>query len=359
MKKILLFVVLIGLLFISFPKAKKANASYNLDKILNYDIIIEDNKDGTLDIEYHIVWKVLDGTTEGPLEWVYIGVANSHIKNLEILTDNENETTSSIDRMYKDIDGSNSCVKIYFKRNYYSNETVEFRFKLHQERIYTINKANKTIDYGFIPGWFDYIECEDITLKWKVPENTNDVFFEDSNYGIVNGYYTWNFKNVGCGRKVQINISFEETHFDKLSKRKAYISNEAEQALRIILIFVLLVVGFFGLIYLIRIIVNSSSDGYDCYCGFTGRRYWIHSYFRPRRIYHTAGYNKSGTRLASQNRSTPITTGTGSGGFSSGGHSCACACACACAGGGRAGCSRKDFYNTYPDLDKIIEALED
>ncbi|MCR5238138.1 MAG: hypothetical protein K6E34_13155, partial [Lachnospiraceae bacterium] len=26
--------------------------------------------------------------------------------------------------------------------------------------------------------------------------------------------------------------------------------------------------------------------------------------------------------------------------------SCACACACACAGGGRAGCSTKDFYNT-------------
>ena len=26
--------------------------------------------------------------------------------------------------------------------------------------------------------------------------------------------------------------------------------------------------------------------------------------------------------------------------------SCACACACACAGGGRAGCTTKDFYNT-------------
>ena len=29
----------------------------------------------------------------------------------------------------------------------------------------------------------------------------------------------------------------------------------------------------------------------------------------------------------------------------SGGGGCACACACACAGGGRAGCSRKDFYS--------------
>ena len=42
---------------------------------------------------------------------------------------------------------------------------------------------------------------------------------------------------------------------------------------------------------------------------------------------------------------------SGSGGGSRGGggcahSSCACACACACAGGGRAGCSTKDFYNT-------------
>ena len=39
---------------------------------------------------------------------------------------------------------------------------------------------------------------------------------------------------------------------------------------------------------------------------------------------------------------TPVSTGS----RYHGGHGCACACACACAGGGRAGCSTKDFYNT-------------
>ncbi len=34
-------------------------------------------------------------------------------------------------------------------------------------------------------------------------------------------------------------------------------------------------------------------------------------------------------------------------------HSCACACACACAGGGRAGCSTKDFYNTALKLKQL------
>ena len=44
---------------------------------------------------------------------------------------------------------------------------------------------------------------------------------------------------------------------------------------------------------------------------------------------------------------------TGSGGHSS----CACACACACAGGGRAGCSRKDFYNTNIQTIRIRKVL--
>ena len=34
-------------------------------------------------------------------------------------------------------------------------------------------------------------------------------------------------------------------------------------------------------------------------------------------------------------------------------HSCACACACACAGGGRAGCTTKDFYNTDLKLKQL------
>ena len=38
--------------------------------------------------------------------------------------------------------------------------------------------------------------------------------------------------------------------------------------------------------------------------------------------------------------------------------SCACACACACAGGGRAGCSMKDFYKTNLKTDDIKKALE-
>ena len=42
-----------------------------------------------------------------------------------------------------------------------------------------------------------------------------------------------------------------------------------------------------------------------------------------------------------------------------GGGGCACACACACAGGGRAGCSTKDFYGTLLTTEQIHRAYKD
>ena len=45
---------------------------------------------------------------------------------------------------------------------------------------------------------------------------------------------------------------------------------------------------------------------------------------------------------------------------SGGGGGCAhsSGCACACAGGGRAGCSKKDFYGTKLSYEKVKKELE-
>ena len=43
--------------------------------------------------------------------------------------------------------------------------------------------------------------------------------------------------------------------------------------------------------------------------------------------------------------------------FHGGGGGCACACACACAGGGRAGCSKKDFYGTKVSSKRLRKVL--
>ena len=70
-KRYLIFIVL----FIFFIIVTINNKSYaaDLDRIVNYNVTVEPRmNDGTLDITYAITWKVLDSTTEGPLEWVQI-----------------------------------------------------------------------------------------------------------------------------------------------------------------------------------------------------------------------------------------------------------------------------------------------
>ena len=84
--------------------------------------------------------------------------------------------------------------------------------------------------------------------------------------------------------------------------------------------------------------------------GFIGRRYYGHFLMRYGRSHRGKGYHGNGSVIA---RPNPPSS---SGGSSGGGFSCACACACA--GGGRAGCSKKDFYNTNLKSDEIIKCLE-
>ena len=97
-----------------------------------------------------------------------------------------------------------------------------------------------------------------------------------------------------------------------------------------LLVFVII----FAFIIIVITIANSKADKYRQYRGFRGQRlyYFNHSY-----IFFYRGFNKDGTPYVNSS----------SGHVSSGGFSCACACACA--GGGRAGCSRKYYYNKDGD----------
>ncbi|MBO4824615.1 MAG: hypothetical protein J5487_04380, partial [Lachnospiraceae bacterium] len=72
-----LFSILVLLLLTLVPGGR-AYASKPLDEILDYEITIDVNEDATLNMHYHIDWKVLDSKSEGPLEWVQIGIPNSH-----------------------------------------------------------------------------------------------------------------------------------------------------------------------------------------------------------------------------------------------------------------------------------------
>lgn len=285
-----------------------ASAATVLDEIQNYEIRVEMRPNGTMDIYYHVEWKVLDDSSEGPLSWVKIGIPNSHVDEIKAYSSN----IKSI-RYYSD---GGAYVRVDFDRNYYEGETISFDFSIHQSYMYIIEKDQHICRYSFTPGWFDNIEVKNIIIRWNasnVLESTAQ--YKDGNYLVWQG-------TLGFGEKLNASVKYNLDVFNT-NENEQYVEgdgNSSEDSGIVIVIIIILVVligfGIFALIF---------SDDYGSHGGFGGGHHtYIHTHSSCARS------------------------------------SCACvscACACACAGGGRAGCSKKDFYGTNLRVEKVKEAI--
>ncbi len=386
----------------------------NLDEILQYDITADVNDDATVNLRYHVVWKVLDSDSEGPLEWVKIGLPNSHVTDVKSLSD----TISDIEI---DEDGG-TYANVTFTDSYEADEVVTFDFSIKQDYLYQMNqKEEGTTTYTFTPGWFDSIVVDNMTIRWKAdkagswsPECTvkdgyntwTTSLAEGENYTITMTYPTDAF-----AFNAEVSDGYEETTYDDYSYEDedndfgyddVYYDDGGDGAGVFIVVFV-------WVILVIVFAMSSSIINYNRGSGF-GQKTET-KITRTKIVYHTncpncgapreegkevcqycktnlvkseeiikeetltkeerddlnKNYRKDGEYAYSAIPNTFIRvhtvhipvppsnpgsrsgrSGRGGGGCAHGScacaSSCACACACACAGGGRAGCSNKDFY---------------
>ena len=156
MKRIIkkLPVIIVGIitaLCILIATAVEATSS-DLDYINLYEVVVDPRNDGTLDISIHLNWEVLDSTSEGPLEWVKIGIPNKYVDEIEAATNNISKI-----KYYSD---NGSYIRIDFSKKYHANEVVDFAFKFHISRMYKLNDDSCYYDYN--PGWFEEIKINDI-----------------------------------------------------------------------------------------------------------------------------------------------------------------------------------------------------
>ena len=136
---IVLILMLISPMFTSVVYAK------DLDKIHTYQITADVQSDGKVKMTYHIDWEVLDSTSEGPLTWVKIGIANKHVEKIT----GKSKNIKSI-KYYND---GGSFIRIDFNKYYYAGDLVSFEFEIVQDYIYQMNalKEGETV-HTFIPG---------------------------------------------------------------------------------------------------------------------------------------------------------------------------------------------------------------
>lgn len=278
-----------------------------LDEIQDYTITVNMRPDGTMDIRYYVEWKVLDDTSEGPLEWVKIGVPNKHVDEITALSDNIDDI--------KYVNDGGAYIRINFDRAYKKDEIVKFEYTIHQSYMYVIEKEDNICRYSFTPGWFDEIEVKNITIKWS---DTN--VLESTAQKNEDGYLIWN-SSLGMGERLNASVKYNLDVFTT-NEDEQYTEDAGGSGIGLLIVVLVIIVIF--VIAFIVVLCNDDDD-YDSHSGFRGGRSTVF-------ISHSSCVRSSCACVS-------------------------CACACACAGGGRAGCSKKDFYKTNLKVEDIQKEL--
>ena len=329
----------------------------DMDYIPDYFVTVDLREDGSADIVYDITWQVIDGDQTDYLSWVKIGLPNAYAEDLTPLTD-------TISDLQYTGDGG-SYAKVVFARRYYSPEVaaqnggesrVRFAFSVHQSHLFSLN-SDGTATFEFTPGWFDDLVVEHMQVRWR----SGDGFVAD-NTSEEDGYLIWEFGPMGHGQSANIHVTVPVTTaetFDPDAQLTAADYDDggmtADEMIGILTVVIGLLIFAAALIIIVGSMTPDWGGGFgsgldpDDWFWYTNGVHTIHvartapppkGYTRtdPPKNYHTGGGSSRGGGVGRHN----------SGCASSCACACAssCACACACAGGGRAGCTAKDFY-TY------------
>ena len=329
----------------------------DLEYIPDYFVTVDLREDGSADIVYDITWQVIGGDQTDYLSWVKIGLPNAYAEDLTPLTDTISDLQYTGD--------SGSYAKVVFARRYYSPEVaaqnggesrVRFAFSVHQSHLFSLN-SDGTATFEFTPGWFDDLVVEHMQVRWR----SGDGFVAD-NTSEEDGYLIWDFGPMGHGQSANIHVTVPVTTaetFDPDAQLTAADYDDggmtADEMIGILTVVIGLLIFAAALIIIVGSMTPDWGGGFgsgldpDDWFWYTNGVHTIHlartapppkGYTRtdPPKNYHTGGGSSRGGGVGRHN----------SGCASSCACACAssCACACACAGGGRAGCTAKDFY-TY------------
>ena len=277
------------------------------DVIHQYNVTVEPQDDGSLDIEYRLVWEALDDSEA--LTWVEIGMAN---ENFSVYPDS---VSCNVLTYSKYTDEDYVSLRLDLRKPHYAGDVLDLSFKVNQKNM--LCKNENGYFYEFVPSWFNAIAVEKFEFVW-----------------LVNGakdYVQRGSLDYGEYRKMTVQYGMDDFAGCQTVKYYPFVDADAYNSLEEskTAMLVMCCLGA-ALLTIAEVYIVDSYVSYGRGRGFlTGHGYHVHTYGRTN-PYYIRARDKYNARHGGR-----------SGGRSGG---CACACACACAGGGRAGCSQKDTY---------------
>ncbi len=397
MKKYRAFLILVLCLGLLIPALSLRAQAKDLDEIQKYTIQVDVNDNGTLHMIYHVDWLVLDSDSEGPLEWVKIGIPNSHYQGLT----GRSAAVRKISDMHE---YGETFARIDLDRKYYAGEVAVIEFELDQDYMYQVDMMTEgeTV-YSLTPGWFDDIRVDEMTIRW----NADKTLSYSPACTVEDGYLTWS-KPLAKGEIYNVSVTYPNSAYG-FDTSKQIISGTDDGGEGggdgiasvfgglMALLFIALPIALPILFAVQRYKQSANLTGgqkkitrtkveyypvcqgcgaarpegaNNCaYCGRSFikseevveekdipaeekelRRKTTNGLYRyshdPNTYIRVNVINVPVVRSHPVSHSSSRSSGSSSRSSSCFHSSCACACACACAGGGRAGCTTKDFYNT-------------
>ena len=293
----------IGLIFLGVRYQPKPQ-----DVIHQYNVTVQPLNDGSLDIEYPLVWEALDTSAE--LTWVEMGMANY---NFSVYPDSVSPTVAIYG---KNTEGDYVSVRLDFKKAYRGGDVVEFSFKVNQRDMLCKNETGYF--YEFIPCWFNAVQVKNFEFVWYMNGSRDYVQKGSLDYGEYSKMTIQYGQNDFAGCQTVKYYPFDDDG--------AYNELEEDKTAIIILCCLGAALLIIAEVYIV-----------DCYVSYGRGRGFIREYGA-----HVHMYGRTNPGYIRARRRYHARSSSGRSGGRSGG--CACACACACAGGGRAGCSQKDTY---------------
>ena len=190
--------------------------------------------------------------------------------------------------------------------------------------MYTLSDSK--CKYKFVPGWFKDTTVKKLTVLW----DADNVLSSNSSRRNSDNYLVW---SVGSskGRTCTVEVNYEDDVFNTSVLKQSRFSSQAKSSSSSdsgsTIIVAVAVIG--GILLVIFLLSSVSGGGYNSHRGFG---YTDHRSF----------YDDDDDFWRGSSSSSCVSS---------------CACACACAGGGRAGCSKKDFYGTNLRTQKLNKIL--
>ncbi len=368
------------------------------DQIINYVISAELNEDATVNLSYHLEWMVLESDGIGPVSWVTVGIPNSHYVSYEALSDNISKLSYS-----------GGSLRIDFDTEYYEGEIISFDFLVVQDYMYRTDSPSEGLTtFSFTPGWFDEIAVDNLTIRWKsdnldswspdclVKDGFNEWNTSLSPGGTFTVHLTYPTEAFAFDESKGSLPQEEYGDYYDGGYYESYSPGIGDFIAPIISF------GFIGALFaIVSALIKKSyksaanfgattpkitrtkvtyypvcqgcgaprAEG-ETYCAHCGRNYIkSEEIIKEEEVKpedrEALKFKRNGEYRYSSSPDTyvrvnvinvPVVRSYSSSSSSSSRSSCAhsscacacvsCACACACAGGGRAGCSVKDFYNT-------------